>query len=98
MQRPLDARAVVITERSHARGDELEVFGGHWRVVEGDLVVREACFGLPSEVEDDLEEQALVIEPLDGPGQMWRQRLEEQVALSRVRVGQTGGGSPQCLH
>src|SRR2546425_11312165 len=98
MQRPLDARAVVITERSHARGDELEVFGGHWRVVEDDLVVREACFRLPSEVEDDLEEQALVIEPLDGAVQMRRQRLKEQGELSRGRVGQTGGGSAQFLH
>jgi len=61
-------------------------------------VVGEARLRLASEIKDDLEEQALVIEPLDGAVQMRRQRLKEQVELSRVRIGQTVGGSPQFLH
>ena len=72
MQRPLDAGAVVVTKGRYARGDELEVFGGDRRVVEDDLVVGEARFRLASEVEDDLEEQALVVEPLDRTVQMRR--------------------------
>ncbi len=98
VERPLDAGPVVVTEGANARGYELEVFRGDGRVVEDDLVVRKASLGLASEVEHHLQQQPLVIETLDRPVEMWRQRLEEQVELRRVGVGQTVVGSPEFVY
>ena len=97
MQRALDARPVVIAERPDAGRDKLEILRRHRRLVEDDLIVGEASLRLPAEVEHDLEQQALVIEPLDRPVDVRRERQEEQVQLCRIGGRQPVMRSPQFV-
>jgi hypothetical protein len=54
-------------------------------------MVGEAGLGLTAQVEDDFQQQALMIEPLDRSMDVRRQRLEEQLELSGIGIGKAVG-------
>jgi hypothetical protein len=56
VQRPLDARPIVVAELTDIVGDVFEIGRGHWAVGEKYLAGRHARLGLAAEVENDLEQ------------------------------------------
>src|SRR5205085_3688227 len=81
VQRPLDARPVVVAELAHVVGDVLEVGCGHRAVREKDLATGHARLGLAAEVENDLEQLARVGALVQRPSQVGRQRAGEELDL-----------------
>ena len=98
MQRALDPGAVVVTERADPGGHELEVLERDRGVVKDHLMVGKACLRLASEVEHDLQQQTLMIEPFDRPVDVRGQRLEELVELGGIGIRQAIVRSPQFVH
>ena len=100
VERPLDARPVVVPEAPDVVDDVGDVRLGHLPVEEDRLAVREARLRATPEVEDHLDELGLVGQGVDGRHDLLRQRAEEQVevvhrfavAVHRCHVASLVGG------
>jgi hypothetical protein len=79
VERPLDARAVVVAERPDVVDDVLDVALGDLPVEEHDLAVRVAGLGPPAQVQDHLDERLAVGQRMDRVDDLGRQRHEERV-------------------
>jgi len=93
VQRALDPCPVVVTELSDIVRNVLEVRGHDCAVREQDLTARNACFRLPTQVENNLQKLrrvgALVQRTREVGGQSAREKLDLLVPVSGAPRGST---------
>ena len=81
MERPLDARPVVVAEAPDVLDHVGDVGLGDLPVEERLLGVREARLRPTAEIHHDLDERASVLEGVDGRDDVLRQGREEQIEV-----------------
>ena len=86
MQRPLDARAVVLPKVPDALRHQLEVLRGDVAAPDLHFAVEETSGGDAAEVEDDFEEPADIGLSAERHGHPRRQHREQLFELAGIRV------------
>ena len=81
MQRAFDARPIVVAELPDVVGDVVEVGRRDRMIRKQDLATRDAGFGLPAEVQDDLQELSRIDPLVESARQVGWQRAREQLDL-----------------